>query len=107
MKARSSVHGQNAEETCMESDRLIEIFNRMLGQNHAPHETAAQLIRRAVNAYTLELLGKGEIPLAYREDVLSDLEAELLIVYRKTTYGYFSLKEYRDAQPRRKKSKSA
>lgn len=82
----------------MRNDRLLQIFFDMLSQTHDPNETAAQLIRRVAGAYSLELTQTGEIPLMFLDDVLSDLEAEVLEIYRKKTYGFLTLPEYRAAK---------
>lgn len=82
----------------MKSDRLLQIFLDMLAQTHDLNETAAQLIRRVAAAYSLELTQSGEIPLMFVDDVLSDLEAEILEIYRKKTYGFFTLEAYRAAK---------
>lgn len=70
----------------------------MLRQTHDMSETAPQFIRRVADCYALELLRDGEIPLTFVDDVLTDLEAEVLEMYRKTTYGYRCLRSYREAK---------
>ena len=91
----------------MGTDRLTEIFHQMLAQTNHRAETAAELIRRAAGVYAIELLMQGEIPYAFRQDVLADLEAELLVLYRKVTYGYLSLQAYRETLPRKRTRKAA
>lgn len=80
----------------MESDRLHQIFQLMLQQTHDMEETAAQFIRRVSDAYATELLGTGGVPGQFVASVLEDLEAEILEMYRKKTYGYFSLRAFRE-----------
>lgn len=84
----------------MVKDRLFEIFQKMLLQTHDMNETAPKLIRRVADCYALELLREGEIPLDFVDDVLTDLEAEVLEMYRKTTYGYLCLRSYRQEKTR-------
>lgn len=79
-------------------DRLHDIFKMMLSQTDDMNETASQLIRRVAGVYAIELQQEAEIPLAFLDDVLDDLESELLVIYRKTTYGFWSLQEYREAK---------
>lgn len=80
------------------TDRLHDLFQMMLQQVENLNETDAQLITRVASRYALEIQQDAEIPGAFLEDVLVDLEAEVLVMYRKTTYGYWSLREYREAR---------
>lgn len=84
----------------MAKDRLFELFQTMLLQTHDLAETAPKFIRRVADRYALELLRDGEIPLDFVDDVLTDLEAEVLEMYRKTTYGYHCLRSYREDKVR-------
>ncbi|MBX2988928.1 MAG: DNA-dependent DNA polymerase [Bdellovibrionaceae bacterium] len=79
-------------------DRLLEIFHQMLRRPDAGDETAQQLIQRVALAYALEIGEMGIIPDQFRNDVMVDLEAEVLEMYRKKTYGFFSLQEYRESK---------
>lgn len=58
-------------------------------------QKAADLIRTVVNIYTLKLMNQGNIPIQFMEDIMADLEAEALEIYRKKTYGFLTLEEYR------------
>lgn len=58
-------------------------------------QKAADLIRTVVNIYTLKLMKQGNIPIQFMEDIMADLEAEVLEIYRKKTYGFLTLEEYR------------
>lgn len=80
------------------NDRLFELFSLMLNQSENIHETATQLIERVADSYLIEIQQNAGIPGPFIEDVLEDLQAETLIMYRKTTYGYFSLREFREAK---------
>lgn len=87
------------------NDRLSEIFMTLLGDAQDPQETAANLIRRAACAYAVEIMNSGDIPYAFIQDVVADLEAEVLEMYRKTTYGFLTLAEYRESRQAKKRSK--
>lgn len=80
----------------MANDRLSEIFQSFLRETDDLSESASTLIRRVAGAYAEELLESGSIPLQFLDDVLHDLEHEILEMYRKTTYGFLSLQEYRE-----------
>lgn len=82
----------------MQKDRLFELFQRMLSHTDDPGEAAPTFIRRVAAAYALELLQTAEIPFHLVEDVVADLESEVLEMYRKTTYGFFSLQEFRETK---------
>ncbi|HRO66099.1 MAG TPA: hypothetical protein PL182_00890 [Pseudobdellovibrionaceae bacterium] len=82
----------------MTTDRLYDLFQMMLQQVENLDETDAQLITRVASRYALEIQQDAEIPGAFVEDVLVDLESEVLVMYRKTTYGYWSLRDYREAR---------
>lgn len=43
----------------------------------------------------LQLLEKSIIPLDFMEDVFNEIENEVLEMYRKKTYGFLTLTEYR------------
>lgn len=85
-----------AEEKDMKPDRLTDLFLMMLRQTENLAETAAHFIQRVSAAYALELMQQGEIPIMFMEDVLMDLEAEVLEMYRKKTYGSLTLREFRE-----------
>lgn len=76
----------------------------MLHQMDDLNETAAQLIARAAYSYAIEIQTHGEIPGSLYDDVMTDLEAEILIMYRKITYGHWNLRDYREARLRQTSS---
>lgn len=82
----------------MKGDRLFEIFKRMLHAEHDGEDTATDLIRQAATAYALELQQQGQTPYALTADLIADLEAEVTEMYRKVTYGFFSLHDYRKSR---------
>jgi len=58
-------------------------------------EKAPALIRKVVNLYTLQLMKVGHMPIQFMEDIMADIEAEVIEIYRKKTYGFLTLEEYR------------
>ena len=58
-------------------------------------EKAPSLIRKVVNLYTLQLMQAGHMPIQFMEDIMADIEAEVVEIYRKKTYGFLTLEEYR------------
>ncbi|MCX7977908.1 MAG: DNA-dependent DNA polymerase, partial [Bdellovibrionaceae bacterium] len=69
----------------MGHDRLFEIFLRMLEETNNLAEEASTLIRRVVDQYCFELQNCGEIPQAHLHELIADLEAEVVEMYRKKT----------------------
>lgn len=86
-------------------DRLFEIFNYCLVDQQDPHEEAFELVRRVTNIYALELMKIGHIPFAAFDTIMQDIQNDVQDMYRKKTYGYLTLKDYRSAQQSNKKSK--
>lgn len=81
---------------------LLTILENHLKETSNMREKAQDFIRKIVNIYTLHLMKLGNIPLAHMEDVMSDLEAEVIEIYRKKTYGFLTLEEYRRHKFRQK-----
>ncbi|MEN0057547.1 MAG: DNA-dependent DNA polymerase [Bdellovibrio sp.] len=87
---------------CMNTDPLLKLFEAHLQQTTNMKEKAPAFIRKVVNLYTLQLMQKGNIPLDFMEDVIADIETETVEIYRKKTYGYLTLEEYRRHKFRQK-----
>jgi hypothetical protein len=79
----------------MKNDDLLNLINSQLRETANMKQKAADLIRTVVNIYTLKLMKQGNIPIQFMEDIMADLEAEVLEIYRKKTYGFLTLQEYR------------
>lgn len=79
----------------MTRESLIHLFLMRLEETHLPTESAAELIHRVTREYMLTALEKSLIPLDFFEDVFDEIEAEVLELYRKKTYGFLTLPEYR------------
>ena len=87
----------------MEKDELYHIFDQQLHCFDKKAETAQDLIRRVASHYTLGLLRVGSIPFHFLETIIDDIEAEVVEMYRKKTYGFVSLEEYRKSLKKRQK----
>ncbi len=79
----------------MEKDILYKIFSSQLAECHNLREKSQEFIRKVTDLYTLQLTSKGNIPLQMIEDVVTEIECEVIEMYRKKTYGFLTLEEYR------------
>ncbi len=79
----------------MKNDVLITIFETQLKETSNMKEKSPELIGRVVNIYALQLLNQGHVPQNFLEEILADVEAELIEIYRKKTYGFLTLEDYR------------
>ena len=87
----------------MKKDELVEIFKLELSKIDVEVQTEKELIHNTVAVYMALLLSRGIIPPHLMDMVQTDLEDEVIEIYRKVTYGSMSLKEFKDM----KKIKSA
>ena len=74
---------------------LIELIITYLRDSSNLNETTSQFVKRVRNQFVKYLLMSNTIPEPVFRDVLTDLEEEIVDIYRKKTYGYQSLKEFR------------
>jgi hypothetical protein len=79
----------------MNTDSLLKIVETQLQETKNMREKSADFVNRIVMIYALQLMKQGNIPMDYMEEVLEDLEAEVIEIYRKKTYGFLTLEEYR------------
>lgn len=79
----------------MNKDTLYKIFSCQLQQCHNLPEKSPEFIRKVVHLYTIQLTKFGNIPLQVLDDVITELEHEVIEMYRKKTYGFITLEEYR------------
>lgn len=86
----------------MKNDALLKIVETQLQETKYMREKTSDFINRVVQLYTLQLMGQGNIPMDYMEEVLADVEAEAIEMYRKKTYGFLTLEEYRRHKFRQK-----
>lgn len=79
----------------MQNDTLFTIFMSQLEDTHRLSEHCSEFIQRVTGLYSLQLTKNGTIPLHMLNDVIEDIEAEVIEMYRKKTYGFLTLEEYR------------
>ena len=79
----------------MDKDALYKIFSRQLEEKNDIREKAQDFIRKVVQLYTIQLTKLGNIPLQLLDDVIEEIEHEVVEMYRKKTYGFLTLEEYR------------
>ncbi len=79
----------------MNKDTLYKIFSRQLEECHNISERSQEFIRKVVHLYTIQLTKMANIPLQVMDDVISEIEQEVVEMYRKKTYGFITLEEYR------------
>lgn len=77
------------------ADMLLKIVEIQLKETSNIKEKTPDFIRKVVQIYTFQLMSLGTIPLDFVEDVISDIETEAVEIYRKKTYGFITLEEYR------------
>lgn len=86
----------------MNTDKLLTLIETHLRETSNMKEKIPDFVNKIVNLYTLQLMDAGNIPLNFMEDVITDLEAEVIEIYRKKTYGFLTLEEYRRHKFRQK-----
>lgn len=86
----------------MKTDVLVNLIEAQLKETHNMKQKATDLVNTVVNLYTLQLMKAGNIPIHFMEDVMADIEAEVVEIYRKKTYGFLTLEEYRQHKFRQK-----
>lgn len=85
----------------MKNDLLFQIFQHQLHDPECKIQCNKEFITKVVNTYMVFLNYSGNIPGNLRDSVVEDLEAEVLEMFRKTTYGFFNLIEYRDGRAKK------
>ena len=91
-------------------DLLYSILKKHLDLIDPHKENVQDLIYEVVGEYMAELMAMGNIPQYLLDIVESDLREEVLDMYRKTTYGFLTLKDFKEGQTakkRRHKSKAS
>lgn len=86
----------------MKTDVLVNLIEAQLKETRNMKQKATDLVNTVVNLYTLQLMKAGNIPIHFMEDVMADIEAEVVEIYRKKTYGFLTLEEYRQHKFRQK-----
>lgn len=77
------------------TDILYQMFIKAVEDPTHLEESSRDLIDRVVDQYMDLLISQGEIPLFAVRDIIEDLRADVTEMFRKKTYGFFSLQEYR------------
>ncbi|MBK9323664.1 MAG: hypothetical protein IPM97_12095 [Bdellovibrionaceae bacterium] len=79
----------------MTSDLLFQIFQQQLQDPNCTIDCSKEFIQKVVGTYIFILTRSGNIPQNQFEGIVEDLQAEVLEMFRKKTYGFYDLKEYR------------
>ncbi|GIL16444.1 MAG: hypothetical protein BroJett040_01950 [Oligoflexia bacterium] len=81
-----------------EKDHFVEIIVSQIFENKRVI-SAEELIHDCVAEYIYILMRMGNIPQHQLGSLEEFLKEEALEIYRKATYGFSSLKEYRKSKP--------
>ncbi len=88
-------------------DRLVELIQcKILAVSPDEHQVD-RFIYEVVGDYMSELMAQGFIPQQLLDTLENDLKEEAIEIYRKTTYGHMSLKDYQQRQSDKKTSKGS
>lgn len=79
----------------MNTRTLANIVESQLKETSNVRENTTDFIQKVVHIYTLHISKNSIIPLEFLDDVLSDIESEVVEIFRKKTYGFLTLEEYR------------
>lgn len=86
----------------MNTDNLIKLIETQLCETSNMKEKVPDFVNKIVHIYTLQLMKVGNIPLDFMEDVITDIESEVIEIFRKKTYGFLTLEDYRRHKYRQK-----
>ena len=89
------------------SDELYDIFVKHLNKETVETETVQDLIYEVVAEYFSVLFQKGNVPQHLMDSIELDLREEVMEMYRKKTYGFHSLQDYRKAKNQNSKIRSS
>lgn len=87
----------------MQHDRLLQIFKSYLDEVDPETANVSDLIYNTVGDYMAHLMSKGNIPQHMLDQLEEDLKEEVIEIYRKITYGFLTLKDYRNSQRYKKR----
>ncbi|MBC7370361.1 MAG: hypothetical protein H7326_02280 [Bdellovibrionaceae bacterium] len=79
----------------MTTDLLFQIFQQHLHEPDCEIVSPKEFIQKVVGTYVFLLTRKGNIPADQLDGVVEDLQSEVLEMFRKKTYGFYDLQEYR------------
>ena len=88
-----------------QKDRLVELIQCKILTVSPDEHQVDRFIYEVVGDYMSELMAQGFIPQQLLDTLENDLKEEALEIYRKTTYGHMSLKEYQQRQSEKKTNK--
>lgn len=79
----------------MKINPLVKLIETQLSETSDMSERVPEFIRKIVDLHVLQISHRGHIPLDFMDEVISEIETEVIEIYRKKTYGFLSLEEYR------------
>lgn len=85
----------------MKKDELYDIFIKHLTDFDDLKEGAEELVQKVVVDYFVTLMERGNIPQSQQDSLEELLTEEVWDMYRKKTYGFVSLTEYRKYKNKR------
>lgn len=88
----------------MNADLLINLMEAQLKEISNIKESSQDFINKVTHLYSIQVLNQGHIPSAFIEDVMEEVQTEVLEVFRKKTYGFLTLEEYRRNKIQKKSS---
>lgn len=99
MKKRPQFLSSNADSfLVMKKDELFEIFKKKLNTVDPEKYDTEKLVTETASEYLERLLETGHIPSQFAETVEKDIQDEVLEMFRKQTYGFHDLKDYKKSQ---------
>ena len=82
----------------MPKDPLFEIFQKEMTEAiMRDSATSDELISTVVEQYMERINGKGVIPKRLYQFIEEDVKEDVTCMVQKTTYGHFSLEDYKKA----------
>ena len=91
----------------MAKDPLHDLFKKHLSLLDPETQGVEELVYEVVGDYMAYLMKQGNIPASQMDTLETDLKEEVLEIYRKVTYGYLNLKDYKSAQKMKGKVRSS
>jgi hypothetical protein len=91
----------------MATDPLHDLFKKHLSLIDPETQGVEDLVYEVVGDYMAYLMKQGNIPSSQLDTLETDLKEEVLEIYRKVTYGYLNLKDYKSAQKIKGKIRSS
>lgn len=88
----------------MKQDELYSIFKKNLNKIDSETQTEKDLIHDVVAEYIYHLMQIGNIPQFVLSTLEEDLNEEVIEIYRKTTYGFRSLHEFKTSKKAKAKT---